>query len=138
MRRGVRISRPTLVLHATYLARGTTPLDPRDMERASASAPDADLRVGFVVGKAVGNAVTRNRVRRRLRHLAAAQLPSTPLPLDVVVRALPRAASASAELPADLASAWSQAVSRLGCVNSRGDTPRPPRGEQAPEPAGAP
>ena len=27
-------------------------------------------RVGFVVSKAVGNAVTRNRVKRRLRHLA--------------------------------------------------------------------
>ena len=140
MRSGVRIGRPTLVLHATYLARGTTPLDPRRAHkntRARASAPDADrVRVGFVVGKAVGSAVTRNRVRRQLRHLAAAQVPGTLAAVDVVVRALPRAATAQAEVPTDLASAWSQAMARLGCVNSRGDTPRAPRGEEAPEPAG--
>ena len=115
---GVRIGRPTLVLHATYLARGTPPLDPRRAHknrRARASAPDADrVRVGFVVGKAVGNAVTRNRVRRRLRHLAAAQLLGTPGAVQVVLRALPRAATAPTEVPTDLASAWSKAVARLG------------------------
>ena len=115
---GVRIGRPTLVLHATYLARGTTPLDPRRAHknrRARASAPDADrVRVGFVVGKAVGNAVTRNRVRRRLRHLAAAQLLGTPGAVQVVLRALPRAATAPTEVATDLASAWSKAVARLG------------------------
>jgi ribonuclease P protein component len=118
VRRGVRIGRPTLVLHAAYLARGTTPLDPRRAHkntRARAFAPDADrVRVGFVVGKAVGSAVTRNRVRRQLRHLAAAQVPGTPAAVDVVVRALPRAATAQAEVPTDLASAWSQALVRLG------------------------
>jgi ribonuclease P protein component len=118
VRRGVRIGRPTLVLHAAYLARGTTPLDPRRAHestraRASATFPD-EVRVGFVVGKAVGNAVNRNLVRRRLRHLVAAQLPGTPAAVRVVVRALPRAATAPAELAADLASAWSQAVARLG------------------------
>jgi ribonuclease P protein component len=95
------VGRPTLVLHAAYLARGTTPLDPRA------------VRVGFVVGKSVGNAVTRNRVRRRLRHLAAAELPGTPSQVSVVVRALPRAAAAPQEVPSDLASAWPQAMDRL-------------------------
>ena len=93
-------------------------MDPRRAHkntRARASAPDADrVRVGFVVGKAVGNAVTRNRVRRRLRHLAAAQLPGTPGAVHVVLRALPRAATAPTEVPTDLASAWSKAVARLG------------------------
>ncbi len=101
VRSGVRIGRPTLLLHAT-------------------PGPGDVVRVGFVVGRTVGDAVTRNQVRRRLRHLAAAQLPSTPLPLDVVIRALPRAATASAQLPSELASAWSQALSRLGV-----DTPEP-------------
>ena len=39
--------------------------------RPSASAGSAVTpRVGFVVSKAVGPAVTRNLVKRRLRHLA--------------------------------------------------------------------
>ena len=32
-------------------------------------AGDAGPQVGLVVGKAVGNAVVRNRVKRQLRHL---------------------------------------------------------------------
>ena len=61
-------------------------------------------RVGFVVSKAVGNAVTRNRVQRRLRHLVPGLLPALPQASLVVIRALPPAASAtSAELGADLA-----------------------------------
>ncbi|RYP83776.1 ribonuclease P protein component [Nocardioides guangzhouensis] len=60
-------------------------------------------RVGFVVSKAVGNAVTRNRVQRRLRHLAREHLASLPGSAVLVVRALPPAAVASyAELGADL------------------------------------
>jgi ribonuclease P protein component len=74
---------------------------------------EADRRVGFIVGRSVGEAVTRNRVRRRLRHLAATELTRTPDGVAVVIRALPRAASAPAEVPIDLAYAWPQAMSRL-------------------------
>jgi ribonuclease P protein component len=60
-------------------------------------------RVGFVVSKAVGNAVVRNRVKRRLRHLAREHVPSLPGSAVLVVRALPAAATASySELSADL------------------------------------
>ena len=60
-------------------------------------------RVGLVVSKAVGNAVTRNRVQRRLRHLAREQLSSLPRSGALVIRALPDAANAdSAELRTDL------------------------------------
>ena len=73
----------------------------------SASAP----RAGFVVGRAVGGAVVRNRVRRRLRHLVAARLPGLPVTARLVVRALPAAAEASsAELGADLDRALGQAL----------------------------
>lgn len=67
-------------------------------------ASTAGPRVGLVVSKAVGNAVIRNRVQRRLRHLAREQLAALPGSGVLVVRALPPAASASsAELGADLA-----------------------------------
>jgi len=65
---------------------------------------DPSPRVGFVVSKAVGNAVTRNRVKRRLRHLAREHISSLPRSAVLVVRALPAAAGASyAELGTDLA-----------------------------------
>jgi len=53
------------------------------------------VRFGFIVSKAVGNAVVRNRVRRRLRAAAAQWLPDVPANADIVVRAL--AGSAQAE-----------------------------------------
>ena len=52
-------------------------------------------RVGFVVSKAVGNAVVRNRTKRRLRASVATRLTGIPAGLDVVVRANPAAAVAS-------------------------------------------
>ena len=64
---------------------------------------DRPPRVGFVVSRAVGNAVVRNRVKRRLRHLVRGHLASLPGSAVLVVRALPPAAAASsAELGADL------------------------------------
>ncbi|MGW0891922.1 ribonuclease P protein component [Saccharopolyspora sp. NPDC002578] len=60
-------------------------------------------RVGFVVSKAVGNAVLRHRVTRRLRHLMRDRLPLLPAGTLVVVRALPPAANApSRDLGSDL------------------------------------
>lgn len=60
-------------------------------------------RVGFVVSKAVGGAVVRNRVKRRLRAQMATRLQRIPLGTDVVVRANPVAAQAiSAELGGEL------------------------------------
>lgn len=64
---------------------------------------DRPARVGFVVSKAVGNAVVRNQVKRRLRHLAREHVSTLPGAAVLVVRALPPAAGASsAELGADL------------------------------------
>lgn len=56
-----------------------------------------------MVSKAVGGAVIRTQVKRRLRHLLAARLPSLPSGTLLVVRALPAAATAdSTALGADL------------------------------------
>ncbi|MEV8377477.1 ribonuclease P protein component [Kribbella sp. NPDC056861] len=60
-------------------------------------------RVGFVVNKAVGNAVLRNRVHRRLRAVMATQLSGLPAGSLTVVRALPPSATSSYdELVADV------------------------------------
>ena len=66
---------------------------------------------GFVVSRAVGGAVVRHRVQRRLRHLLRARLDRLPAGALVVIRALPRAgAASSAELGRDLDSALSRAL----------------------------
>jgi ribonuclease P protein component len=84
LRAGVRASSPTLVVHAG----------------ASGSAGPA--LVGFVVSKAVGNAVVRNQVRRRLRHAVRPHLRGLSSGL-VVIRAKPAAAEADyARLTRDL------------------------------------
>ncbi|HEX5426818.1 MAG TPA: ribonuclease P protein component [Pedococcus sp.] len=60
-------------------------------------------RVGFVVSKAVGGAVVRNRVKRRLRAQMATRVDRIPAGTDVVVRANPIAAQAiSADLGREL------------------------------------
>src|SRR5690242_7288696 len=58
---------------------------------------DEPARVGFIVSRAVGPAVVRNRVRRRLRHLARAYLRSLPGGSLPVLRANPRAATGRQE-----------------------------------------
>lgn len=64
----------------------------------------APARFGFIVAKNVGNAVTRNRVRRRLKAASFAYLDRFPAGTEVVFRAFPSAATSSyAEITADLA-----------------------------------
>ncbi|MEX5302051.1 ribonuclease P protein component [Kocuria sabuli] len=79
------------------------------------TAEERPARFGFVVSKAVGNAVRRNKVKRRLRELAQTTVRQAPYGYDVVVRALPPASAADwAELTADYAKAWRTASSRAG------------------------
>src|SRR6185369_5030185 len=73
LRMRTRAGRATLVVH--YLAP-----DP-----AAGQAPTA--RVGFVVGRTVGNSVTRHRTVRRLRHLVRDRLGRLPAGSILVVRA---------------------------------------------------
>jgi ribonuclease P protein component len=97
VRRGRRGASPTLVVH----------LLTRDR--------DGGPRAGFVVSGKVGNSVVRHRVTRRLRPLLRARLPELPAGSDVVVRALPAAATAdSATLAAHLDGAVRSAVRRAG------------------------
>lgn len=72
VKQGVRASQPDLVVHA----------------RQDSAAP-AGPRIGFVVSKAVGSAVDRHRVARRLRHVTAGLLADLRPDDRLVVRALP-------------------------------------------------
>lgn len=78
VRRGSRGVQPSLVTHVVSGAGG----------RSS---------VGFVVSKAVGSAVDRNRVKRRLRHLMRERLDRLPSGSRIVVRALAPSAVASSD-----------------------------------------
>lgn len=100
--RPARAGTPLLVLH-----RGGT-------RQADAQAP---ARVGFIVSKAVGHAVVRNQVARRLRALMAERIEDLPRATDVVIRANPAAAGATS---ADLGAALDLALSR---VIRRGEEP---------------
>jgi ribonuclease P protein component len=88
IRRGRRAGRGTLVVH---FHRAEQPGEPR---------------AGFIVPRAVGGAVVRNAVRRRLRHLVRPHLAELPAGSMLVVRALPASAAApAARLGADLTTA---------------------------------
>jgi ribonuclease P protein component len=65
-----------------------------NVDKATSSFEDP-VRVGFVVSRAVGAAVTRNRVKRRLRHLMRERFAALPPASLVVVRAMPGAAGAT-------------------------------------------
>jgi ribonuclease P protein component len=86
VRRGRRAGGPLVVVH--WL--------PTNVDKATSGLDRVDPgRVGFVVSRAVGPAVTRNRVKRRLRHLMRARVDLLAAGDVVVVRALPAAAGAT-------------------------------------------
>ncbi|EEP72550.1 hypothetical protein MCAG_02877 [Micromonospora sp. ATCC 39149] len=117
VRAGRRAGRGVVVVH---LALPATPGTPTDTSTEPARATGAEntsapTRAGFVVSKAVGPAVVRNTVRRRLRHLVRERLTALPEGSTLVVRALPAAAEASyARLGADLDAAVAAARTPRG------------------------
>ncbi|MGE5763641.1 MAG: ribonuclease P protein component, partial [Mycobacterium leprae] len=99
MRRGRRAGRPRVVAHLLVEPEPHPP------------------RVGVVVTRAVGTAVTRNRVRRRLRHLMSPRMAGLPAGALLVVRANPPAAAASYD---DLATDLDAVLRRLGVGTGAG------------------
>lgn len=113
IRRGRRAGSRSLVVHLAMETGGPSAGSPEVRDAASTVAPPVPPVVGFVVSKAVGNAVTRNLVKRRLRHLARERLGSLPGCSVLVVRALPAAGTASYDaLARDLDSALSRVLRR--------------------------
>lgn len=85
----------------------------------SADAAAVTARIGLAVPRAVGGAVVRNRVRRRLRALCAERLAAWPASSRLVIRAMPGSASASyAALAADLDRAYTAALARASGIGS--------------------
>lgn len=77
----------------------------------SSGQGSAPARAGLVVSKAVGNAVVRHAVSRKLRHQLAARLCALPPGTELVVRALPGIdALDSHRLGADLDAALGRCV----------------------------
>lgn len=81
VKQGVRASQPDLVVHA----------------RHDADDPPGP-RIGFVVSKAVGSAVDRHRVARRLRHVASRIIDDLGPADRLVIRALPGSCHARSDL----------------------------------------
>ncbi len=90
------LARPNrLTRGAEYKAvvrRGRRCAAPHTVLYAITSDSDA-ARFGFIVSKQVGSAVTRNTVRRRLKAISLEMLPTVSPGTDVVIRALPAAAT---------------------------------------------
>lgn len=80
VRRGRRKGGPLVVVHLLV----------PNVDKATSSP----TKVGFVVAKSVGPAVTRNRVKRRLRHLMRERISTLPGGSMLVVRALPASGQA--------------------------------------------
>jgi ribonuclease P protein component len=79
LRHGRRMGRTLVVMHVLVPDGPVGELSPR---------------VGLVVSKAVGGSVVRHRVARRLRHVMRDRLSLLPAGSRVVIRALPRSATA--------------------------------------------
>ncbi|MFC7547152.1 ribonuclease P protein component [Plantactinospora sp. GCM10030261] len=112
IRGGRRAGRGSLVVHLRMPAfpAADRPPSPKPAPSGGTRSTTEPPRAGFVVSKAVGNAVTRNAVRRRLRHLVRDRMDGLPPGADLVVRALPEAAGASsARLGHDLDAALAAA-----------------------------
>lgn len=78
-----------------------------------ATDPVAPVRFGVIVSKAVGNAVERNRVRRRLKALGRGVVDAGHRGEDVVIRVLPGTAQQSWDsLSADMRSVLEAPVIR--------------------------
>ena len=74
-------------------------------------------RLGLAVGKAVGIAVVRNRVKRRLRELFRRRKVLVPRGYDLFVRAVPASAPVSYTA---LEAAWCEAMAMLRAAEALG------------------
>lgn len=89
-------------------------------EAAAAHCPTEGPRIGLTVPKALGNAVARNRIKRRLREAVRHALPLLSAPVDLVLH--PRASV----LEADFAALQAEVASIFRAVEAAGGRSIPP------------
>lgn len=104
LKRRRKVSRHDLIVHYAM----------RDDAKAHGVVTPGARRMGLAVSKAVGNAVTRNSVKRRFRVLASRYEHALPEGIDVVLRAKPSAANASFQsLEEQMATGFEMVASKL-------------------------
>ena len=79
----------------------------------SLPSPDGKWRAGFVTSRRIGNAVVRNRVRRRLRDITRRHQHEVVTPAWLVIVARPAAARATS---ADLEHEWLRLAKRTSIL----------------------
>ncbi|GAB3133696.1 ribonuclease P protein component [Tsukamurella serpentis] len=114
---GRRIGRRSIVVHVANARGATSPVPSRGGEPGIVVSGEelltAPPRVGLVVSKAVGNAVTRHAVARRLRAAAGTVVDGLDDGSLVVIRALRPAADDDA---AELAGQLRKGLTKLGAL----------------------
>ena len=94
VRTGHRVGGAYCITHAVFSAPEVS---------AGSSETVAPARFGFIISKAVGNAVTRNLIRRRFKTIVERQLANGIAGIDIVFRVFPKVTEASFEqLEADV------------------------------------
>lgn len=119
MRRGAKAGTSTVVAAALISRTPAAGGDRRD-------AATASWRCGFIVSKAVGNAVVRHRTTRRLRHIVADLMdtgaiePPRQARTQIVIRALVESVQADhGQLTADVRSGLRRALLRAEKAEAR-------------------
>jgi len=99
--------------YQVVVRRGVRVVGPHTVTCLRMGAGNTPVRFGFIVAKNVGNAVVRNRVRRRLKAASFELLPKVPPGTDIVFRALPSIAVVEwSDLAAELTRGITAAVAK--------------------------
>lgn len=112
----------------TAISQASAPPQAGAQRSRRAGTPGATQpRIGFTVGKVLGGAVVRNRIKRRLREAVRTSLAGFELPVDVVIN--PKKSALTAEMP-KLKQEVSTAFAAIGKQNPTQRTQRTQREEE--------
>jgi ribonuclease P protein component len=96
-------------------------------DRRTGTPGATPARVGFTVGKVLGGAVVRNRIKRRLRDAVRLSLPGFATAVDVVIN--PKKSALTAEMP----KLRQEIGAALAAIEKQNPTQRTPRTQREKE-----